>query len=348
MNNTFLMLAVRMRPGFGVSVVIEALSKRLISRGFQVVVGCLEKEGDYDELTVVEVEPTSEAIRELADIHKACAVIAHTTPFFELLPTLHGIPTWAWEHGDPSPEFFMEDSEERKKIANAKRSNVYANVTGVIAISHFIKADIGWPTAHVIHNGWEHVTLGGQPDIPEFFPGKMHERKLRVGTLLRMGVGEAYYKGIDVYLEMVRLAKQQVENVEFFVMGRATEEDALPFAEEGITVFRNATDAERAAYLTGLDVFFSPSLWEGCNLPLVEAQAIGTVGLALDIGAHPEHTPFCIPSISSAAKKIEMYSENKGLAMRHGELCKEFVTTRFSWDRSVDKFLELVLPSVRF
>ena len=49
---------------------------------------------------------------------------------------------WSWEHGDPDPEFFIWDRQERQAVINRKQLEVYHQLNGVIAMSEFIKDEI--------------------------------------------------------------------------------------------------------------------------------------------------------------------------------------------------------------
>ena len=100
------------------------------------------------------------------------------------------------------------------------------------------------------------------------------------------------------------------------------------------------TDDEKWEYLRGLDVFVSCSLWEGFNLPLAEAQALGTVGLAFDVGAHPEVTPFVMGGIADVVRQLRAYSERRALLEAHSTAAYRFVRSRFSWRHTTQSLLD--------
>ena len=118
----------------------------------------------------------------------------------------------------------------------------------MVAISRFIAADIDWPAATVIANGIDHVDA--KPD-----PARDRRASaLRVGTLMRLGQGEAYYKGNDLFLDLVAAAEAAGVNARFEVMARGEDADAALRAR-GLTVHLDASDAARDRYLHELDVF---------------------------------------------------------------------------------------------
>jgi glycosyltransferase involved in cell wall biosynthesis len=328
---TALFLAHRMGLGFGVSVAVEQLARRLPGLGLRVVVGCLESDGTLRDLDLRVVDASPAAVRALAHATGADVIVAHTTPFFEALPALADeFSCWALEYGDPSPAFFAHDRAEREVIVERKRRVVYPRLDGVIAISDFIRADIGWPSATVIPIGCDHMPDLGPKGLDVAWARA--DRPLRVGTLTRLGAGEARYKGGDIFRALERAVVAAGIAVEFVLMGRGTEADALPYRAAGIGVQLSAAEDAKIAFLRDLDVFVSCSLWEGFNLPLAEAQALGTVGMAFDIGAHPEVTPFVLSDGREFVELLRAYSADRSLLAQHSRIAYHHVRRRFTWD----------------
>jgi glycosyltransferase involved in cell wall biosynthesis len=165
---------------------------------------------------------------------------------------------------------------------------------------------------------------------------------LRIGALTRLGAGEARYKGVQELLELKTELDALGLAASFELMGRGTAADATPFRDRGFTVHLNASEAQRNAYLRDLDVFVSTSLWEGTNLPLVEAQAQGTPGLALDTGAHPEFTPLLFAGLRDLAVQISAYDADRDLLDRHGRMCRRFVRAQLRWSQTAEELAGLL------
>ena len=330
-----LLLAYRMAPGFGVSVVVDALAKSLRQQ-VTVEIAAFDIEGQW-HCPIHRIAPTPIAVRMLANELAVTHVVAHTSPFFEILPELRDqFICIAWEHGDPTPHLFDHDRQERQRIIHVKQHHIYPNVDAVIAISRFVAHDIGWPAATVISNGVDHVsqpTAGiGQASIG---------RQFRIGTLMRLGAGEANYKGNQLFLDTVAEARRRGIDGQFEVMGRGTDLEAQAFRDQGIAVHLNASDEERDAYLRDLDIFLSCSLWEGFNLPLLEAQAQGTIGLAFDVGAHPETTPLLMSNLDEMVAQIAAYHDQPALLAAHSDLARRHAA-RFTWQAAAARFLAVV------
>lgn len=330
-----LFLAVRMMRGFGVSVVVAELARRLLADGDTVRIGCLHHDDAFADLDIRVVAP--EAVAALAKSVGADTVVAHSTPYVEIMPNLPaGVCRLVWDHGDPPADLFAADAAIRAAQAKWKQEQVYPAVDGVIAISRFVARDIGWPAARVIWNGCDHVEDRGVKDADLLAPGG----RLRVGTLLRIGSGEARYKGNAVLNAFVQAAIRQGLPADFVIAGRGEPIEAASFERAGMTVSLNLTDRERADFLRGLDVFISPSLWEGFNLPLVEAQALGTVSLAFDTGAHPEVTPLVAAGPRDLLALLAAYAADRRLLHEHSRRAYHFVRGRFQWDQTVAAFRE--------
>lgn len=328
-NRRALLLSSLMMRGYGVSVVAHEVAARFSTYGWDLSIGCMTADATYRAPNVFELGSDVDAVAAHCRAHGIEVVAAQTTPYFEMLPLLAGeFTTVVFEHGDPSPHFFDEDAIERESIRQNKISNVYPAVSRVLASSHFLRHDIEWPSAGVVPLGCDHVPDPGPKDLA--LTAHRQGTPLRVGTLMRLGEGESKYKGVDLYSRLVD--EFSTSSVEFAIMGRGEEVDRDRWASRGVTVHLNASDEERSRYLRELDVFISPSMWEGFNLPLVEAQASGTVALGFDVGAHPETTPFLVRDVADAADLIGVFAADRNELSRASRLAYRYARSKFSWD----------------
>ena len=327
-----LFLSSVMSRGYGVSVVAQEIQRRIGRYGWDLTIGCLSSDGDFSGDEVVEVGASAEDVAALCRSKGIELVVAQTTPYFEALPGLSGeFSTVVFEHGDPSPSFFDSDAEERQRIRHNKIANVYPHVSRVLASSHFLRHDIEWLSAGVVSLGCDHVPDLGPKDLA--LRAHRRSRPLRVGTLMRLGEGESKYKGVELFADLVELSRSG-GGIEFAIMGRGSDEDRNRWEALGVEVHLNASDGERASYLRDLDVLVSPSMWEGFNLPLVEAQALGTVGLAFDVGAHPETTPYLMSNLDDAADLLGVWRDDREELGRASRSAYRFARSKFTWDLS--------------
>jgi len=324
-----------MMRGFGVSIVAEELAKRMPQFGWDLYVGTIRVDGNFSATPTFLMNSDAQEILKFCRDWNIELVLAQTTPYFEVLPHLVGhIPVIVYEHGDPTPAFFANDGEERERIRQHKIQNVYPVANKVLASSHFLVQDIEWPAAEVVTLGCNHV-----PDFGlKLGQGTIaNSRPLRVGTLMRLGAGEAQYKGNGLFRELVVKLRKNNNDIEFCVMGRGTESDGDEWREIGVTPILNAPDEAKVEYLRGLDIFISPSMWEGFNLPIVEAQALGTVGIGFDAGAHPETALHLASSLDDAVSMIEHWNVNRQHLNLACERAYTYVRSQFDWNLTAEE-----------
>jgi glycosyltransferase involved in cell wall biosynthesis len=330
---SILFLSVVMEQGWGVSLEIGEICRRPRRDGVKAYVGAQRIDSSFEWLNVVQVKPTAKDVRALARKLGVSVIAAQTSPYFEVLPELSDeFETWAWENGDPTPSFFSDSIQQRRLVAEYKREYVYPQVHRVIAISDFIKHDVLWPETEAILLGGDHMPTPPFKTASDL--AHLKNGKVRVGTLMRLGAGEAQYKGSHLFLAVVEEAQKRGIPIEAHVAGRGTEEDATSFVARGIIPHLNLSEDQKADYLRSLDVFVSFSLWEGFNLPVVEAQTLGTLSLALDVGAHPEVCPFLLKDPLEALAYLTRASEDPAWLESASQLAATFARSRLSWEHT--------------
>lgn len=324
-----------MKLGYGVSVVIDQLCLQLIQLKINVCVASSDIDKSFHAYPVYKIEPQESSVRDILDQFEDPIVIIHTSPFFEMSESLsRDYHVWAYEHGDPEPSLFSnEEAVHRLQVKKGKAQTCYPHVRGVISISDFITSDICQPTAHRIYNGCDHVPDLGTKSHHEL--SLLKESSLRIGTLMRLGSGEARYKGNELFFEIFKDAKKRQLNCEFYVAGRGNLNDEKILKDQGFFPKLNITDEQRTEYLRSLDIFISCSLWEGFNLPLVEAQALGTLSLCFDVGAHPEVCPYVVSDFHQMMLLIERFQQDRSLLFDSSRKAYHFVRDRFQWKQTV-------------
>ena len=341
-----LFLSVVMEQGWGVSLEIGEICRRLRRDNLRAFVGAQRIDASFDWLGVSKVEPNAKEIRALARELGVSVIAAQTSPYFEILPELADeFETWAWENGDPSPSFFPDSARQRRLIAEYKHEHVYPRVHRVIAISEFIKHDILWPDSEVILLGGDHMPSLPLKQLCDF--EHLKGGKVRLGTLMRLGAGEAQYKGNHLFLALVEEAQKRGIPVEAHVAGRGTQEDAAAFVARGIVPHLNLSEDEKAEYLRSLDIFVSMSLWEGFNLPVVEAQTLGTLSLALDVGAHPEVCPYLMSEPMEAISYLARATQDPEWLQGASSRAANYARSRLTWERTSDAVRSLLSQSPR-
>jgi glycosyltransferase involved in cell wall biosynthesis len=164
---------------------------------------------------------------------------------------------------------------------------------------------------------------------------------------MRLGRGEAQYKGTHLFLQLAAALGAAGIPAELHVAGRGTEQDATSFRARGIVPHLNLDGGDKARYLRSLDVFVSMSLWEGFNLPLAEAQAVGTLSLALDTGAHPEICPYLMSHPDDAVRYVARAAEDRQWLLEASARCARFIRANYSWDSTAAEVKRLLEAETR-
>ncbi len=149
------------------------------------------------------------------------------------------------------------------------------------------------------------------------------------------------------WLTLVEEAFKRGLPIEAHVAGRGTEDDAAAFVARGITPHLNLTEHDKAEYLRSLDLFISMSLWEGFNLPVVEAQTLGTLSLALDVGAHPEVCPFLLKNPSEAIWYLTRATQDPSWLVQSSTVAATFARERLSWENTSARVKNLLCQPPR-
>ena len=109
---------------------------------------------------------------------------------------------------------------------------------------------------------------------------------------------------------------------------------------DGSVIFAGYVSPEELPYYyAACDVYATGTMWEGFNLPLVEAQVCGKPVVAFNFGPHPEvvkdgETGFLVPprDVSALAEAIIRLIKNNKLRQEMGENASKWVKGKFSLD----------------
>ena len=220
-----------------------------------------------------------------------------------------------------------------------------------ISISEFIKKSSNIKSSIVIYNGADHIHREentAEMDIRKNLG--IDEKSFLITTLSRIGSGENYYKGFDFLIEIKRRTLELIteKDIYFLVIGHVTP-DGEPVKEKLLSsnfrVLENVSEDVKYDILSQSNIFISPSLWEGFNLPVVEAQYLGVPSLAFSVAAHPEVCPFHFSNINEMTEYIISLYKDRELLKWCGRTCSDYVKKKFTWKNNILK-LEKLLNNV--
>ena len=290
-----LLLSFHHGVGSGVAVVLQQQAAHLRGRGWEVIIGGPVRpvEIDYPRCQRIDLW-TAEAASIFAVDEAVDAVIAHTDPFFSMARFLGETPPlYFTDHGEPPPHLFA-DWREREALDWEKRSCA-PMARRVFAISDTIKAGQFRSDAVVIRNGNSH--LASWSPAWEERRGAVRARlglsnRFVVLNVCRFGATDRLYKGVNRYAavaaDLPYLSPEFADQVHFILAGRGGEADVAEMRALGIDVHANVSDAELIDLYAAADLYMNFSQWEGYNLGIGQALAMGLDVIASDIAAHRE------------------------------------------------------------
>jgi glycosyltransferase involved in cell wall biosynthesis len=165
--------------------------------------------------------------------------------------------------------------------------------------------------------------------------------KLVVLNVCRFHAGERHYKGVDAYAALLNVARTfapaLAERVVFVLVGKADPSDVDEMTTQGLTVFANVSDAEMVDLYAAADAYINLSRWEGYNLGIGQALALGLPTLASDI---PAHRAFGVPTTDDVAEQVAFLEQ----LLERGEPTESAVRvpTVWSWDAPLDQLTHLI------
>jgi GT2 family glycosyltransferase len=288
-----MMLSVTHAIGHGVAVVMSMHAAALVRQGYEVLIGGPKTPNDfpYPDCERVEVHDALSAAT-LAAVHGVDLIIAHTPPFFSVARWTGGHPAViAYDYGEPPPEWFPDTAERQVILTEKDQSLIMA--TAVYAISNAITSESRTPVDGVIPLGNAHLGRWTEDLVARRDAVRARrdwQGKFVVLNVCRFHIGERRYKGVDLYAKVSAATKQKSaagsQQAVFVLCGKGTPADVEAMTALGLTVAANVTDEEMTDLYCAADAYANFSQWEGYNLGIGQALAMGLPTIASDIPAH--------------------------------------------------------------
>jgi glycosyltransferase involved in cell wall biosynthesis len=345
-----LVLSVVYQIGFGVPVVIQQHTRTLVQRGYDVTIGgpLRDNELDFPGCERVVLGSAKEAA-VYAFTNDVALIVAHTPPFFEV-PILIGphIPVLAYDYGEPSAEFFQEPTRSYLLNVGYQKRAAAALTTTIATISQSVKDETLNKDALVVGLANSHLPSWSEAlraEREEFRRAQGWRDSFVVLTVCRFHENERAYKGLDKIAEILRelpyLYPAQSKSLIWALAGRGTPADVAQAEQLGFTVFANVSDAVLADLYKAADAYMGFSKWEGYNLGIGQALAMGLPTIGSDIPAHRE---FGIMTTNSTLAACGWLAREVGL--RRAATADRAATVH-DWERSATAFVSVIEDMVR-
>jgi glycosyltransferase involved in cell wall biosynthesis len=155
-------------------------------------------------------------------------------------------------------------------------------------------------------------------------------------NVCRFHQGERFYKGIDAYLSLLATCNKnnpiESKNLVFVLCGKGNDEDVAEMTRLGLKVFANVSDDEMIDLYYAADAYINFSKWEGYNLGIAQALAMGLPTMASDIPAHRAFNIFTSNIMTDSARwVIERLNRNEPRKPRI-----------WSWDQHTAKLISAI------
>lgn len=288
-----MMLSSTHARGHGVAVVVELQVRELLARGYDVVIAGFLGANDFEYTGCQKVDvrdPRSAAT--IAVEMGVDVIVAHTPPFFDVARwTGNAPPVIAYDYGEPPPNLFP-DAAARQDILDQKALSLEI-CTKVFAISDAVAQEAVTPPDGVIPLGnehlgqWNHESNNRRARIRR---KNNWDDKFVILNVCRFHAAERLYKGVDQYIEMYQ-ALQLLDPIlaartVLVLCGKGDADDIAEMTARGVCVHANVSDEEMVDLYAGADLYANFSRWEGYNLGIGQALAMGLPVIASDNPAH--------------------------------------------------------------
>lgn len=358
-------LTERLKTGFGVDLVVHEQASRLAKK-HQVAVMPIEAYLNEFKDTPYSISPipiplrfnplkqdywTYKYWREYQGIlEKFDTFIIQTPTFNAWLPKLKKMGKVILGYYGNSPSYGYKGLKKyRKQLFDLTEKNFYFHYPDqIVSISNFLKQELPKKIQQktiVNYLGSDHVRV-----ISKKISQKRQKQILReyfikpeekfITYVGRLDYRENPYKNTYDLIKLRRsLDQKKHPKIKILAIGFPQGGIEQEMFKEGIMVVPNAPLIDLVGLLKASYLFFSPTLWEGFNLPLVEAQALGVPVVAYKTGAHREvviegKTGYLTGNFSQAVNKIRQLVESPSKRQKMAEAASRWGES-FSWDKNV-------------
>ncbi len=328
--------------GSGVAVVLSIHARSLVKNGYKVYIGGPISPNDIDYIDCVRVavgDPVAASI--FAAKNSIDLIISHTPPFYSIARWVGCFTAVvAYDYGEPPPYLF-EDVESRKQILAEKDFSLLMTPK-VYAISKAIEEESRTPVTGILPLGNGHLGRWADNLVlkRELLRSKLGwGDKFVILNVCRFHSAERKYKGLDNYIEIANhIFKNHSEDPGkyiFVVCGRGDATDIQYLEKKNLHVFANVTNEELNDLYIASDCYANFSKWEGYNLGIGQALAMGLPVIASDIPAHRAFNIKTTNSIEEASNWIYRCSLSE---------CQR-VAQVVEWDAAINQLLKIVRES---
>jgi len=179
------------------------------------------------------------------------------------------------------------------KFFNLLTNLTIKNCDEAISISNFLRKQLKKETG--IDGKVEHVPVDKKRFNKNIDNKKIRRRYNIKNEPVFLYVGRiSPHKGIHLLIEAFKLVQKQYPKAKLIIAGKHTfpkyTKKLMKMKNKNIIFTGFVEDKELPYYYAACDTYTTASLWEGFDIPIVEANYTGKPVVAFNIGSHPEVT----------------------------------------------------------
>ena len=205
----------------------------------------------------------------------------------------YGVTYIYWNAGIAHPNLFKKLSERTYlKLFSYFLKKSLRNADSAISISKFMQRELKKET------GLDSIVKYIKVDKKRFHKGvdgrrirKKYGIKLDDPVLLYVG-RISPHKGVHLLIKAFNIVLREKSNAQLIIIGKHTFGDYSKKLKNLINksvIFTGfVDDKDLPYYYAACDIYATATLWEGYDMPAVEAQACGKPVVAFDLASHPE------------------------------------------------------------
>lgn len=353
-------LTERMLLGYGVDLVVHKLGEGLSKIGHEVTVCCNVRDKTFEKAPyrikqipywrVPNHSKTEEHAYEVmrSTVSDQDVLVPCTFPYY-YVAFKSGKPYIAIDFGVVPPKFFPgRIARELKYHWKTQYEKYYQKAATIVFISEFLKRRLPVQfenRTEIIYPGIDHY--------PDIYLCELKKLYGLTGTLLLYfgrSTDISPYKNTDAILKLYQSLKRDYPELSLVISTNCTPEEQRRLEKHGAIVVNSVLMHFVPSIYRSADIFVTATLWEGFDLPLLEASYFGLPVVANAIGAHPEivrheRTGFLTKDENELPLYVSRLLDDSKLRKKMGENGKVFARKNFSWSDTISRF-EKVLNGI--
>ncbi len=298
-------------PFSGIDRLVEQEAESHAKKGNKVTIFCLRADMKSDYASVIELgmpkSPFFERIYRLFfffDVFKISkcvkmlkgydVVISHLYPMnliAQKAKEKYGLKYVYYNAGVAYPHLFRSFPQRTyMRLFNYFSNRSIKGADSAISISNFLRSELKRET------GIDSVVRYIEIDKKRFEKknSQVVRKKFKLGdSPLLLYVGRiSPHKGVHVLLQAFGKVRQELDSAKLIIVGKHTfgaySRELKKLAGPNVIFAGFVPDNDLPLYYAACDVYVTCSLWEGFDIPIVEAEYAGKPSVAFDVGAHRE------------------------------------------------------------